>query len=1387
MFFNTNIRTQNAKIIIDGVTYLKLEQLGQGMEGVIYKGENIQTKEIVAIKEYSTININEQKAFQVIQSKCYNHIIEIKGLKYNQNQCPIIVMEFANGEFYNFMKSNEYSRLDYQQKNQYFLQMAKGVSQLHQLGLFHRDLKPENFVYINKPNQQKIIKLIDFGLVKETANKLGKTGCVGTPYYIAPEVIQCNQNRVAFYDKSVDIWSLGSIWFELLVGETFFNGTQQEIFNRIQIISQFEIDKQIQQNPIIQQKEKDLIKKMMKKIPTQRLQLEKIIEAYDQYKNQQQNENQNHPSMNFNQTYLNNQSIEAQFKQGYGLFTQQQTQFNQGQQQFQQIFPIQQQQLNNNSFHYQPSDFQDNERQQQQDLQELKQILDRIQEETQKKMKDEYEKKLRDFELKKEEEMQQIKRQIELQKDQELLDKIEQFKNQQKNEFELQIKEKETELKKQQQEVLKQQQDNEKLAELKLQQVLNFQNEMDKFKKIKEQEQNAFLQKFKEKENQKKEEEIKQKVLEQEEQIKQQLEKEIQTKYMLDYANKVDQLQNQLQQENQQYLQNEKQSLLSLLQSQQNNMKIFNQNIQQKLEIIENINLMNDQKNKLIQQIKIELKKNDEKLLKNRQIQQQIQQVSKVEQTQGLDRQLASEIQQDILDYNNTIQMISEQQMLLQNQLGDQQKNELQEKEQLKQQELENQLNLEKKNFKLKFENLTQQSYQYNVNITKIEEKMKFYEKNLVYQISGQERLQEILRLFQKITQELVGLEQQEKIIIQIDKPLQLINYQSFTIKLEELLQAQNILKNLINDMNKIIEQIDSKFIQDCQRQIDFLADNLNDYQDKFMYLSQNQKYAEKINQYSNQLGFCSEQLNDLNQLLQQGIFLNYLKFKQIYDYITQQLQEFNKQHNLLLEQIHNDQHIEQKNNERIKKLKQIEGQLNEFIVKMNQLKISVNDFSKNQYCNNEQTRNLIADKQQKIDQNIYSIQQQYQNFLRFNNLSSYDSINFQMIDLESFKEKLKLLILDEQEKVNQLYLIIQKIGNEQKTEQEKEYFQLNNQLQILLMRFSRALSSVKIDQETIDYLKIMNEKKEKLQIELEQEIERIENYYKINKENQNLFKKLIDSQKIKSSELGNNFLRLVNKLQQYNKDKTQKLDEVYQNAHNKQNELQFNIMDNTLVDNYQELKKTEEHLFKEINEMGQKSQELQLNPSAFMIEKEKIQQQIERLNHLIKRIPSDNEINIFNKKYKSNLDSFFKLYALSNYIRQYNLTRYYERIKEDASKQKNKQNQSSYIAIFQQKKNQVMEENTKKEQEAQNLLKIYQNILFNNNNQRIYEQLQKDYDSIIKQISETENVIKSKNLVRLRGSMKNQDKIQEIIKNEYYRISELAQMQEFQIIWETI
>lgn len=98
------------------------------------------------------------------------------------------------------------------------------INHCHSEQVGHRDLKPEN-ILIEEGTRR--VKVIDFGTAEAFDPAKGLEGIIGTPYYIAPEVLAENRH----YDLKCDIWSLGVILFILVTGQPPFNGaSDEEIF-----------------------------------------------------------------------------------------------------------------------------------------------------------------------------------------------------------------------------------------------------------------------------------------------------------------------------------------------------------------------------------------------------------------------------------------------------------------------------------------------------------------------------------------------------------------------------------------------------------------------------------------------------------------------------------------------------------------------------------------------------------------------------------------------------------------------------------------------------------------------------------------------------------------------------------------------------------------------------------------------------------------------------------------------------------------------------------------------------------------------------------------------------------------------------------------------------
>jgi len=164
-----------------------------------------------------------------------------------------IVMEYCKGgELFDKIVENEHFNEKY--AAELMRQMLSAISHLHELGIVHRDLKPENFLMTDKSANSEV-KMIDFGLSKRYASQDKLTTVVGTPYYVAPEVLKGG------YGQECDIWSLGVILFVFLCGYPPFEGdSNTAIFKNI-LGQNLKFDDKEWKN--ISKEAKDLISKML--------------------------------------------------------------------------------------------------------------------------------------------------------------------------------------------------------------------------------------------------------------------------------------------------------------------------------------------------------------------------------------------------------------------------------------------------------------------------------------------------------------------------------------------------------------------------------------------------------------------------------------------------------------------------------------------------------------------------------------------------------------------------------------------------------------------------------------------------------------------------------------------------------------------------------------------------------------------------------------------------------------------------------------------------------------------------------------------------------------------------------------------------------------------
>eukprot|EP01100_Stratorugosa_tubuloviscum_P014840 TRINITY_DN8169_c0_g1_i1.p1 TRINITY_DN8169_c0_g1~~TRINITY_DN8169_c0_g1_i1.p1 ORF type:complete len:396 (+),score=201.32 TRINITY_DN8169_c0_g1_i1:69-1256(+) len=170
---------------------------------------------------------------KVLQTVCHPNLVQLQDL-FETNEHFIFIMEkISGGELFDkIVELNFYSEHD---ASLAIAQVLKGVAHMHEMRIVHRDLKPENLLLSSK-NIHCDIKITDFGLssVFQTGQEMVMTDAVGTPSYIAPEVLDMLDGGPA-YGKEIDLWAVGVILYILLCGyPPFYGNDDEEIYCAIQ-------------------------------------------------------------------------------------------------------------------------------------------------------------------------------------------------------------------------------------------------------------------------------------------------------------------------------------------------------------------------------------------------------------------------------------------------------------------------------------------------------------------------------------------------------------------------------------------------------------------------------------------------------------------------------------------------------------------------------------------------------------------------------------------------------------------------------------------------------------------------------------------------------------------------------------------------------------------------------------------------------------------------------------------------------------------------------------------------------------------------------------------------------------------------------------------------
>ncbi|KAI4945649.1 Serine/threonine-protein kinase ark1 [Alternaria rosae] len=242
--------------------------LGKGKFGRVYLAKERSSGFVCALKVLHKSEIQQGKVEKQVRREIeiQSHLTHPNILKlfghFHDAKRIFLILEFAGkGELYKHLRKEQ--RFPEWKAAQYVAQMAAALKYLHKKHVMHRDIKPENILV----GIHGEIKISDFGWSVHAPNNRRNTMC-GTLDYLPPEMLR-GGGKDNFYSEKVDLWSLGVLTYEFLVGEAPFEDTQ--------VMTQRKIARGEYTVPsFVSSEARDLIKKLLVLDPEKRIALEDV-------------------------------------------------------------------------------------------------------------------------------------------------------------------------------------------------------------------------------------------------------------------------------------------------------------------------------------------------------------------------------------------------------------------------------------------------------------------------------------------------------------------------------------------------------------------------------------------------------------------------------------------------------------------------------------------------------------------------------------------------------------------------------------------------------------------------------------------------------------------------------------------------------------------------------------------------------------------------------------------------------------------------------------------------------------------------------------------------------------------------------------------------------
>ncbi|KAF7798594.1 hypothetical protein EIP86_009816 [Pleurotus ostreatoroseus] len=218
------------------MNYVQLEKLGEGTYATVYKGRSRATNEIVALKE---IHLDAEEGtpstaireISLMKELKHVNIVRLYDVIHTETKL-VLIFEYCERDLKKYMDAHgDRGALDPVTVRSFMYQLLRGTAFCHENRVLHRDLKPQNLL-INRKGE---LKLGDFGLARAFGVPVNTfSNEVVTLWYRAPDVLLGSRT----YSTSIDVWSCGCIFAEMISGVPLFRGrdNQDQLLHIMRII-----------------------------------------------------------------------------------------------------------------------------------------------------------------------------------------------------------------------------------------------------------------------------------------------------------------------------------------------------------------------------------------------------------------------------------------------------------------------------------------------------------------------------------------------------------------------------------------------------------------------------------------------------------------------------------------------------------------------------------------------------------------------------------------------------------------------------------------------------------------------------------------------------------------------------------------------------------------------------------------------------------------------------------------------------------------------------------------------------------------------------------------------------------------------------------------------